>query len=230
VEQGTQQGAGQGAPQRRTEGGTGRCVGLGGNKVKLQEWSDETAGQFSRVSLRNSDMAMCSCCREGDCMQRSRTVILHSVAVRDNTSSTKIEMAFTVWGAEQHAHDRVVEVHGCSDDRVDRNIENGESRFFVRGLEPGKGPHCQGRADHACHTSPCARFKRAGEDGTLGMGSRRRRGVLKSGDECSGMFIGILHACADILGGTDAGTRGKEPVCSMPDVQDACCLLSCRVC
>jgi hypothetical protein len=85
-------------------------------------------------------------------------------------------------------------------------------------LELGKGPHYQGRADHACHTSPCAGLERAGDDGTLGMGSMRWRGVVQFGDEYSGVFIAIFHASADILGGTDdfviLDTHGNEPVCS----------------
>jgi hypothetical protein len=46
----------KGAPHRRTERGTGHCVGIGGNRVKLREWVK------SQVSFRKGVMATAKYC------------------------------------------------------------------------------------------------------------------------------------------------------------------------
>jgi hypothetical protein len=67
-------------------------------------------------------MTMCCVCKKEGCMQRSVTLVLQSVAVRDHPVSSKAKIPC----AEMQSHETVVEAHGHSGARVGRNMNNGK--------------------------------------------------------------------------------------------------------
>jgi hypothetical protein len=93
------------APQRRREGGTGRCVGGGGHVVKLREGAERLA------SLGKGAVAMRCYKKERGSVQRKRALVLNTVAVRDYAGGMEADTAFTEGEPELHAHKRVVEAH-----------------------------------------------------------------------------------------------------------------------
>jgi hypothetical protein len=68
-------------------------------------------------------MSMCCCSEKEGCMQRSVTLVLQSVAVRDHPVSSKAKIPC----AETQSHERVVEAHGHIGASVGRNMNNGKS-------------------------------------------------------------------------------------------------------
>jgi hypothetical protein len=126
---------GEGTPQRRIEGGTGRCVGDGGRIVKLREWAKR------RVCLGKGVVTMRCRCKERGRVQRRRSLVIIDVAVRDRAGGIQAEINFTEGMPELRAHEGVVEAHGGCCVGVGGNIQNGEGPSLYCGLELGKRLH-----------------------------------------------------------------------------------------
>jgi hypothetical protein len=122
---------GERAPERSTEGGTGRCARGGGHKVKLREEAER------RVCLGKGVTAMFRSCKERGSVQRKCSLVLNGVSVRKNTSGIQAEISFTEGKPELHAQKKVVEAH--------RGRCVGASGPLCR----GKWAQCQGRADYS---------------------------------------------------------------------------------
>jgi hypothetical protein len=130
---------GKRAPQRRTEGGTGRCGGGGGCIVKLRK------GPKRRVCPGKGSWQCAAAARnENVCNESDRW---YSTAFLSVTTSVALRPKSK---PELHAQKRMVEAHGGRCVGVGGNIQYGEGRGrSPPRFELGKRAQCQGGANHA---------------------------------------------------------------------------------
>jgi hypothetical protein len=68
-------------------------------------------------------------------VQRTRSLVIIDVVVRDRTGGIQAEITFTEGKPELHDHEGVVEAHGGCCVRVGGDIQNGEGCGLHCGLE-----------------------------------------------------------------------------------------------
>jgi hypothetical protein len=76
-------------------------------------------------------------------------VVLNSAAIRDHTGGIQAETSLAEGELELHAHQRVVQADSSRFVGAGGKLEKRNGCVLHGGLELGKGPQCQGRADHA---------------------------------------------------------------------------------